>query len=110
MKSIKEKTFLTVKSKKEEQLVKTLVNTLLLLSASFGTLSIVFHATVVGITIGFAGAFLTVVFSLKAGIVKNLLRITRKKKKKHNKIVMLAKSKLNRVETLMPQASIDLDI
>ena len=32
------------------------------------------------------------------------------KKKEHNKIVMLAKSKLNSIETLMSQALIDLDI
>ena len=30
--------------------------------------------------------------------------------KKHNKIVMLAKSKLNSIESLMSQALIDLDI
>ena len=33
-----------------------------------------------------------------------------KKKKKHNKIVMLAKSKLNSIEKLMSQAITDLDI
>ena len=33
-----------------------------------------------------------------------------KKKKKHNKIVILAKSKLNSIETLMSPALIDLDI
>ena len=32
------------------------------------------------------------------------------KKKEHNKIVMLAKSKLNSIETLMSQALIALDI
>ena len=32
------------------------------------------------------------------------------KKKKHSKIIMLAKSKLNSIETLMSQALIDLDI
>ena len=37
----------------------------IVLSASFGTLSIVSHATVVGIPVGLAGASLTVVFSLK---------------------------------------------
>ena len=42
--------------------------------------------------------------------MKKLLKVTRKKKKKHNKIVMLAKSKLNSIETLMPQILIDLDI
>ena len=36
--------------------------------------------------------------------------MTRKKKKKHNKIVILAKDKLNSIETLISQASIDLDI
>ena len=48
-------------------------------------------------------------FSLTAGIVKKLL-ITREKKKKHDKIVMLAKSKLNSIETLISQALIDIDI
>ena len=37
---------------------------------------------------------------LTTGIIKMLLEITRNKKKKHNKIVMLAKSKLNSIETL----------
>ena len=80
------------------------------MSASFGTLSFTSHATVVGIPIGLVGASLTVVFSLTTGIVKKLLNVTRKKKKKHNKIVMLAKSKLNSIEALMSQTLIDLDI
>ena len=78
---------------------------LIVLSATFGTLSVVSHVTIVGIPVGLAGASLTVVFSLTTGIIKKLLKITRKKKKKHNKIAMLAKSKLNSIETL-----IDLDI
>ena len=48
-------------------------------SESFGTLSIVSHATVVGIPVGLAGASLTVVFSLATGIGKKLLNVTRKK-------------------------------
>ena len=39
-----------------------------------------------------------------------LLEITRNKKKKHNKIVMLAKSKLNSIETLISEGLIDLGI
>ena len=65
------------------------------LSASFGTLSIVSHATVVGITVGIAGASLTVIFTVTTGVVKKLLNITRKKKKKHNKIITLARNKFN---------------
>ena len=80
------------------------------LSASFGTLSIVSHATVVGIPVGIAGASLTVIFTVTTGVVKKILNITRKKKKKHNKIITLAKNKLNIIETLISQALIDFDI
>ena len=39
-----------------------------------------------------------------------MLKVIRKKKKKRNKIIILAKTKLNSIETLMSQALIDLDI
>ena len=68
------------------------------LSASFGTLSIVSHATVVGIPVGIAGASLTLTFTVTTGVVKKILNITRKKKKKHNKIIILARNKLNIIE------------
>ena len=38
------------------------------------------------------------------------MNITRKKKKKDDKILMLAKSKLNSIETLTSQALIDMEI
>ena len=38
------------------------------------------------------------------------MNITRKKKKKHDKILLLAKNKLSSTETLISQALIDLDI
>ena len=43
-------------------------------------------------------------------MVKTLLNITRKKKKKHNKITALARSKLNIIENLISQALIEFDI
>ena len=43
-------------------------------------------------------------------MVKKLLNVTRKKKKNHNKIIALARSKLNIIETLISQALIDFDI
>ena len=43
-------------------------------------------------------------------MVKTLLNITRKKKKKHNKIIALARSKLNIIESLISQAIIDFEI
>ena len=47
--------------------------------------------------------------SLATGIIKKLLSITRNKMKKHNKIVMLAKSKLNSIEILISLALVDLE-
>ena len=80
------------------------------LSASFGTLSIASHATVVGIPVGIAGASLTLIFTITTGVIKKLLNITRKKKKKHNKIIALGRSKLNIIEHLISQALIDFEI
>ena len=47
---------------------------------------------------------------LTTGIIKKLLSITRNNKKKHDKILMVAKSKLNSIETLVSQALIDMEI
>ena len=80
------------------------------LSASFGTSSIASYATVVGIPAGIAGASLTLIFTVTTGVVKTFLNITRKKKKKHNKIIALARSKLNIIENLISQALIDFEI
>ena len=80
------------------------------LSASFGTLSIASYATVVEIPAGIAGASLTLIFTVTTGVVKTLLNITRKKKQKHNKIIALARSKLNIIENLISQALIDFEI
>ena len=44
------------------------------------------------------------------GINKSLLRVTKKRKKKHNKIIALAKSKLNMIDTLLSSALNDSKI
>ena len=80
------------------------------LSASFGTLSIASYATVVGIPAGIAGGSLTLIFTVATGVVKTFLNITRKRKKKHNKIIALARSELNIIENLISQALIDFEI
>ena len=74
------------------------------LSASFGTLSIASHATIVGIPVDISGASLTLIFTIGTGISKSLLKVTKKRKKKHNKIIALAESKLNTIETLLSSA------
>ena len=75
------------------------------LSISFRALSIASYATVVGIPAG-----ITLIFTVTTCVVKTLLNITRKKKKKHNKIIALARSKLNITENLISQALIDFEI
>ena len=83
---------------------------LIVLSATPSGVSIISHASVIGIAAGIISSSFTLVFSLTTGILKKSLKETRKKKKKHSKIIMLAKSKLNSIETLMSQALIDLEI
>ena len=80
------------------------------LSASFGTLSIVSYASVVGIPAGITGASLTLVFTIGTGISKSLLKLTKKRKTKHNKIIALAKNKLNMIDTLLSSALNDSEI
>ena len=53
-------------------------------------------ASVTGAPIGIASTSFSFAFSLTTGIIKKLLKISRNKKKKHNKIVMLTRSKLDR--------------
>ena len=71
---------------------------LIVLSATSGGVSLILFTSIVGAPVGIASASLTLLFSLTTGIVKKLSNITRKKKKKHDKVLMLAKSKLNSIE------------
>ena len=69
---------------------------LIILSATTGGISIISFTTAIGAPVGIASA--------------SLLDITKKKKKKHDQILMLAESKFNSIETLMSQALNDLNI
>ena len=80
------------------------------MSASFGTLSIASYASVVGIPVCIAGSSLTLIFTIGTGISKSLLNITKKRKKKHNKIITLAKNKLNMIDKLLSSALNDSEI
>ena len=80
------------------------------LSASFGTLSIASYASVVGKPAGIAGFSLTLIFTTGTGISKSLLNVTKKRKKKHNKIIVLAKNKLNMIDTLLSSSLNDSEI
>ena len=83
---------------------------LIVLNATTGGVCIISHETFVGAPVGIASAGFTILFALTTGIIKKLLKTTRNKKKKHDKILMLAKSKLNSIETLVSQALTDMEI
>ena len=80
------------------------------MSATFGTLSIASHATIVGIPAGITGASLTLIFTISTGVNKSLLQLTKKKKKRHNKIIILAKNKLSMIDALLSNVLNDLQI
>ena len=80
------------------------------LSASFDTLSIASYGSVVGTPAGITGSSLTLIFTIGTGISKSLLKVTKKRKKKHNKIIALAKNKLSTIDTLLSSALNDSEI
>ena len=83
---------------------------LIVLSVTSGGVSIVSFATAIGAPIGITSASFSLAFSLCTGLVKRLLKAARNKKKKHNKIVMLARSKLNSIEYKISEALINNQI
>ena len=83
---------------------------LIVLSATSSGACIISSASVVGAPVGIASTSFTLFFSLTTGIIKKLLSITESKKKKRDKILMLVKSKLDSIETLVSQALIDMEI
>ena len=86
-----------------------LTKPLVVLSATSEEVFIISFVRVIGAPAGIASASFTLVFSLTTGIITKVLQITINKKKNHNKILVLPKSKLN-IETLISQALIDLEI
>ena len=83
---------------------------LIILSARSDGVSIISSVSVVAPPVGIAGASFTLIIYLTTGIIKKQLCITRKKKNRHAKILMLAKSKLNSIQILVSQALIDMEI
>ena len=73
---------------------------LFVLSAVIGGVSIISFTSIVGALVGIANANFTLIFSLTTGLIKKLLSITKNKKKRHDKILMLDKSKLNSIDTV----------
>ena len=67
-------------------------------------------ASVIGAPAGIIGASCGFTFSVTSGFIKKLLKTIRNKKKKHNKIVMLTRSKLNSIESKISKVLMDNEI
>ena len=83
---------------------------LIVLSVITGRISIAPFATVIGAHVGIMSASCSLVFSITTDFVKKFLKTIRNKNKKHNKIVMLARSKLNSIESKISKALISNEI
>ena len=96
---IKERELMSKKLSKYISFFDYFDKSLIVFSVTSGGVSIASFATVIGVPIEITSASLSLAFSLCAALLKKLLKATRNKKKKHNKIVMLARSKLNSIES-----------
>ena len=83
---------------------------MIVLSVTSGGVSIASLATVIGAPLGITSASFSLAFSLRTGLVQKFLKATRNKKKKHNKIIMLARRKLNSIESKISAALINNQI
>ena len=80
------------------------------LSILSGSIFIASFISVIGAPAGIIGASCGFTFSITSGFVRRFLKTIRNKKKKDNKIVMLARSKLNSIESKISKALVDSEI
>ena len=95
-------------SKKQKKVFTTLNYSFLIIASTIaGSFSISSYASLIGIPMGIlisAKGFQNCAITVE---IKKYKSIIKKKKKKHDKIVLLAKSKLNSIEVLISKALID---
>ena len=83
----------------DKSLIVLLVATGIIFMASF--------TTVIGAHVGIMSASCSLKFSVTTGFLKKILKTIRNKNKKHNKVVMLFRSKLNSMESKISAALIN---
>ena len=100
-------------SRKHKQVCTTLNHIehfLILASAITGCISISDFSSLFGVPIAVMRSAIGVTVCLIAAGIKNFKSIMKNKKRKHDKIVLLAKSKLHSIEVLISKTLIDLII
>ena len=66
--------------------------TLIILSAANGGIIIISFTSVIGLPVGLASASFTLIFSLTTGVIKKLLKVTRKKRRNTIKLLCFLKA------------------
>ena len=85
-------------------------HSLIVISTITGCVSFSAFASLVGIPIGIARSTIGLKICIITAGTKNYKLIIKENKKKHDKIVLLAKSELNSLEVLISKALIDSNI
>ena len=83
---------------------------LIFLSVLASSISIASFVSVIGAPAEIIGASCGLTFSIRSGFIKTFLKTTRNKNKKHNKIVILARSRLNSIECKISEGLINNEI
>ena len=83
---------------------------LIVLSVVTGSICIASFANAIGVPVRIMIASCSLAFSITTGFVKRFLKTIRNKKIKNNKIVMLARSKLNSIKSKISKALMDNEI
>ena len=98
------------KHKKVCRVLNYIHHSLIAISTITGCVSISAFPSLVGIPIGITSSAIGLKICVITAGIKNYKSIMKKKRKKHDKIVMSAKSKINKIEVLISKALIDSDI
>ena len=107
LEEIKQKELMSKKNKKVCTTLNYIEHFLILASTITGCISISVLASLIGIPIGITSSAIGVKICEITSVIKKNKSIIKKKKKKHVKIVLLAKCKLNEIEFLISKAFIN---
>ena len=92
---------------KEERRALNYLHFLVFVCGVIGCVSISAFASLDGIPLGIASSAVGLKICVITAEIKKYKSIIKKKKKKHNKIVLVAKTELNTIEVLISKALID---
>ena len=107
---IKRNELISKKHKKVGKILNYTEHLLIVVSAVTGCVSIFALVSLAGIPVGIVSFAITIKMSEITARIKKYKSIIKEKKKKHDKIICLAKTKLNTTEIVTSKALIDSNI